>query len=327
MLVSAATIQEILVCPRCRSKLSLPHCSNPQCALDFPVVSGQPALIDFAASIVEREALVSSSGASTLPRDPTHASFKTKVKRLFIGINKTAIEIGRRFHADVLAAAESPIVLVVGGGAFGDGALPMFHDPKVRVIGTDIYASPNTTLIADGHQLPFQSSTIDGVWIQAVLEHVLDPWKVVAEIHRVLKPNGLVFADTPFMQPVHEGPYDYTRFSLSGHRWLFRDFEMMAAGISSGPPETLNWAIRYFVQAMARSNKVGTLTSLAFFWLRPFRALMGPRWSADAAGGTFFYGRKSDRATTPRELVAFYDAQRKLKRGIIEAETAVAHPR
>ncbi len=321
MLVSAADIEDILACPRCKSELRLGKCSDPACGLDFPAVGGQPALVDFAVSILEREALVSTSGASTLARDPTHARFKTKLKRFFLGTNKTAEEIGKRFHADVLAAAASPAVLIIGGGDFGDGALPMYHDAKVRVIGTDIYASANTSLIADGHQLPFQSATLDGVWIQAVLEHVLDPWRVVAEIHRVLKPNGLVFADTPFMQPVHEGPYDYTRFSLSGHRWLFRNFELLAAGISSGPPETLNLAIRSFVQAIARNNKVGTLTSLAFFWLRLFRPLMGPRWSADAAGGTFFYGRKSNRSTTPKEIVAFYEAQQGLKRGIVTNET------
>jgi len=56
----------------------------------------------------------------------------------------------------------------------------------------------------------------DAVWIQAVLEHVLDPVRVVAEIHRVLRPGGLVYSEIPFMQEVHEGAYDFTRFRLSG---------------------------------------------------------------------------------------------------------------
>ena len=32
----------------------------------------------------------------------------------------------------------------------------------------------------------------DGVWIQAVLEHVLEPETVVAQIHRVMRSSGLV---------------------------------------------------------------------------------------------------------------------------------------
>src|SRR5207237_664581 len=35
------------------------------------------------------------------------------------------------------------------------------------------------------------------------------------------EPLVLVLGDTPFMQQVHEGAYDFTRFALSGHRWLF----------------------------------------------------------------------------------------------------------
>ena len=67
-----------------------------------------------------------------------------------------------------------------------------------------------------------------------MLEHVLDPAQVVAEIHRVLGKDGVVFANTPFMQQVHEGAYDFTRFTLSGHRWLFRNFDLLEAGTSAG---------------------------------------------------------------------------------------------
>ena len=68
-----------------------------------------------------------------------------------------------------------------------------------------------------------------------MLEHVLEPELVVAEIHRVLMPDGLVYAGTPFMQQVHEGPYDFMRFTESGHRWLFRRFERLASGATGGP--------------------------------------------------------------------------------------------
>jgi 2-polyprenyl-3-methyl-5-hydroxy-6-metoxy-1,4-benzoquinol methylase len=45
----------------------------------------------------------------------------------------------------------------------------------------------------------FGDGTCDAVVVQAVLEHVLQPDVVVAEIHRVLRPDGLVYAETPFM--------------------------------------------------------------------------------------------------------------------------------
>ena len=46
-------------------------------------------------------------------------------------------------------------------------------------------------------QLPFPESFFDVVTAIAVLEHVFNPPKVVEEIHRVLKPNGIFVAQVP----------------------------------------------------------------------------------------------------------------------------------
>ena len=53
----------------------------------------------------------------------------------------------------------------------------------------------------------------------------MDPNKVAAEIFRVLSSDGIVYAETPFLQESHEEPYDFTRFTELGHRWLFRNFK------------------------------------------------------------------------------------------------------
>ena len=47
-------------------------------------------------------------------------------------------------------------------------------------------------LIADAHYLPFPKESYDIIIIQAVLEHVINPYKVVSEIYRILKPNGVI---------------------------------------------------------------------------------------------------------------------------------------
>jgi hypothetical protein len=65
---------------------------------------------------------------------------------------------------------------------------------------------------------------------------------VVAEIFRVLKPNGIVYADT--------GTFDFTRFTRSGHRWLFRHFEEIDSGVSVNAGVALMWSIRYFVRSI-----------------------------------------------------------------------------
>ena len=129
-------------------------------------------------------------------------------------------------------------MLVVGGGEVGAGMQPLMDATDIDVISTDIYVSEVVSVACDGHQLPFADAGFDAVVIQAVLEHVVEPWTVVAEIHRVLKPRGLVYADTPFMQQVHEGAFDFTRFSELGQRRLFRQFAEVDRGVSVGPVST-----------------------------------------------------------------------------------------
>jgi SAM-dependent methyltransferase len=142
--------------------------------------------------------------------------------------------------------------------------------------------------------------------VQAVLEHVLSPAEVVAEIHRVLKPGGLVYAETPFMQQVHEGAWDFTRFTDSGHRWLFRGFTLIDSGTVLGAGTALVWSVRYAVAAVFRSRLVGTLAGVAVFWLRFVDRISGRAHGLDAASGVYFMGAKASEAIGPKEAVAYY---------------------
>jgi len=209
----------------------------------------------------------------------------------------------------VKQTTSNPILLIIGGGAIGAGTGPLYQDKSVQTISTDVYASANTELLADGHKLPFIDETFDGVWIQAVLEHVLDPQAVAEEIHRVLKADGLVYADTPFMQQVHEGPYDFTRFTGSGHRWLFRRFKQIDAGVVAGAGIATIWSIRYFVRALA-GDRLSRLIVLPFFWLRFLERFAKRRQNTDAASSIFFFGRKSDQSLSPKEIVRYYEENR-----------------
>ncbi|MFQ5706686.1 MAG: class I SAM-dependent methyltransferase [bacterium] len=54
-----------------------------------------------------------------------------------------------------------------------------------------------TILTGDAHGLPFRTATFDAVILQDVLEHLPHPEQAVAELARVLKPNGYVYLSTP----------------------------------------------------------------------------------------------------------------------------------
>jgi SAM-dependent methyltransferase len=323
MLAKLQDIEAVLRCPRCGGRLTLPgaetqcapRCSNAACGLSrcgFQSMAGQPILVDFEDSVLEEAAFRARAGASVRKRDPARRSFISRLRRLAMGENQAALRFSGELIAGVKALSARPRVLLIGGGEVGYGTASLYAEPSVDVISVDIYTSSRTTLVADAHRLPFADQSMDGVWIQAVLEHVLDPGRVVDEIYRVLKPRGLVFADTPFMQQVHEGAYDFTRFTLSGHRWLFRRFKLIDAGFSGGPGSALNWAIRYFVRALTGSEKLATAVRLAFFWLRFFDRWPSGRFAADAACAVFFYGERDEAALAPRGIIEFYEAQRSL---------------
>jgi hypothetical protein len=129
-------------------------------------------------------------------------------------------------------------------------------------------------------------------------------------MHRVLKPAGLVYAETPFMQQVHMGRYDFTRFTALGHRRLFRRFEEISAGIAVGPGSALGWSLAYFLSSFARNKRSRRLLSafgrVLFFWLRSFDAVLTTDSASDAAGGFYFLGRRSDQTLPDRDLIKQY---------------------
>ena len=302
-------------CPRCAARLrnidAQPFCSNASCEYStggFPVVGKQPVLIDFAASIFER-AMYRGGNGSVFHRDLSRSSIRSRLHHFTFGGNSVAESNCARFIEILKQEADRPVVLVIGGGVIGAGAEELYHDDALELIGTDVYASPHTTLVADAHRLPFEDGVFDGVWVQAVLEHVLEPATVVAEIHRVLRRKGLVYAETPFMQQVHERAYDFSRFTQSGHRWLFKQFAEISAGRIGGAGVALVWSIRYFARALGAGDKLSRLISLPFFWIRLFDPLTRGRAGADAGSGFFFLGRRAEQSIDPHTMPAYYDAQ------------------
>jgi SAM-dependent methyltransferase len=301
----------LLICPRCSSVVRPGddgwRCINTSCGLadkPFPVVSGAPALVDFERSVVSAEHLRAHDGGSAIERQQKPGL----LRRLLHPANEQAprnatrmLELLRRD-----GSGRRPRVLVIGGGTVGDGLEELYADPGIDLVAFDVYASPHTQFVADGHRIPMADESMDGVVIQAVLEHVLEPTVVVAEIHRVLRKGGVVYADTPFLQQVHEGPYDFTRFTDSGHRFLFRGFERIDSGAVAGAGTALRWSVDHFVRALTRSVPLGRIVALAFFWLSWTDRFLDPKHSVDAASSVYFLGRKSDREISGAEIIDYY---------------------
>ncbi|MBC9031174.1 methyltransferase domain-containing protein [Sphingomonas sp. JC676] len=307
MLVDLDLLEPLLCCPRTRVPLvrdgvALRCVDDDRCS--YAAVQGAPVLVDFARSILSLEQITENDVGSPVRRRATRG-IKRTVKRVLSPEKKST-----RRNIDRLIAAlprdHEALVLIIGGGTVGQGIGALYDHPNLGIAAFDIYYSPNIQFIADAHSIPLRDRSVDAVVIQAVLEHVLDPQQVVDEIWRVLKPDGLVYAETPFLQHVHEGAYDFTRFTESGHRFLFRRFELVDSGISGGPGTQLIWSIDYFARALFRSRLAGKMFKLAFSWLQLFDAIVPSSYASDAASGVYFLGRRSNRTVSPQEIIAFY---------------------
>lgn len=306
----------LFICPRCTGPVQRAdgswRCSNASCryaAEPFPVVSGVPALVDFDRSVLDADKLRASGGASPIRR----TRFHRVLNRLLHPANTTAsasvARMLRLLAADDAAARRRPRILVIGGGTRGDGLAALYAEPAVDLIAFDIYFSPAVQFVGDGHAIPLADGSVDGVVIQAVLQHMLEPTVVVSEIHRVLRSGGIVYADSPFLQQVCEGPYDFTRFTDSGHRYLFRSFECVDSGCVAGAGTALRWSLDYFVRALTRSVRLGRVTSLCLFWLSYADRMLDRGHSLDAASSVFFLGRKSAAPITPTQIIGYYQGR------------------
>jgi SAM-dependent methyltransferase len=308
----------MLRCPQCGSTLRIvsaeyrAYCNreNGPCNITqgFPLIDGQPALVAFDRSVLDEASLICRGGDSPIRRQKPHGMLRTAVRKLLAvlrGGNRAAAPNCRRLLRELATLSPQPVVLIVGGGVIGRGTEVLREQgDRLNVLCFDIYATPETDFIADAHDIPLADGSVDAVWIQAVLEHVIQPERVVAEIHRVLKPRGLVYAEIPFMQTVHEGAYDFTRLTDTGVRWLFRWFDRIDSGAVLGPGQALLWSISAALGGLFRNNRVGNLiATLAFFWVRLIDCVIPVPYSVDAACGLYFLGRKASEPITPKEVI------------------------
>ncbi|MCU0956013.1 MAG: class I SAM-dependent methyltransferase [Hydrogenophaga sp.] len=301
-------------CPCCAAALYKAN-GDWHCQADvthrFPCVDGVPVLLNPARSVFRADDFTPQ--ARTTFKNP--AAWALWLGRVLPSPSRDlGTERSLRALADALrlrpAGARRVLVIGCGDGTAGYGALEAVDG--VELLETDVSLAGPAAVVCDASDLPFADGQWDLVIAVAVLEHVLEPQRCVDEMHRVLRADGLVYATTPFMQQVHMGEYDFTRFTRSGHRWLFRHFEELDSGIATGPASVLIWSIEYFLLSWTTSvgvrRVIKGLTRLLLGWATWLDVPLAPRPAAcDAAGGFYFMGRRAEVAVvSAREMIRYY---------------------
>lgn len=111
-----------------------------------------------------------------------------------------------------------------------------------ELVTLDLSKGPLVQVIGDITQkTEFDSESFDSIICTEVLEHTSNPFKAVEEMHRILKPGGEIYGSTPLNFRIHNPQPDNWRFTESGLKELFKEFE----NIFITPHESYVWLFPY----------------------------------------------------------------------------------
>ena len=152
------------------------------------------------------------------------------------------------------------VVLDVG---CADGKPRRLLPPDASYVGVDYFSTAHDwygtrpELYADAQNLPLTDASVDHALLLDVLEHIPDPDRCLAELHRTLKPGGTLTIQVPFLYPIHDAPLDFHRwtrfglqkasarhgFEISAEQAIGHPLETAALGINIAMSKTvINWA-------------------------------------------------------------------------------------
>ncbi len=217
----ATRLRSLLRCPRCSGRELVDGgrvLTCERCATVYPAAPGRP--LDF------------------LPADLRDRFRISTTERISAwGYDARATEILERHRGGLVLDC-------------GCGLRPEYLD---QVVNYEIVDYPTTDVLGVGQTLPFVDGAFDAVFSFAVLEHVTDPFRCAAELVRVLKPGGTLFAVVPFLQPFHGYPDHYFNMTASGLRHLFDgalEIESVDVPAPGAPVFALSWMLNSYARGL-----------------------------------------------------------------------------
>lgn len=169
-------------------------------------------------------------------------------------------------------------------------------------INFDYYPYPSVDVVGDIHHLPFPDESCNAVVNIVLLEHVLDPYRAVEEMYRVLKPGGIIYSVAPFIVGFHAAPADFHRWTLPGLVDLHHMFEECESGVFGGPTSSFLWVFEewlaiIFSFGIVPLYKALTLLFMFISWpIKYLDILLVKHPMASNIGSSFYFiGKKREK--------------------------------
>ena len=162
------------------------------------------------------------------------------------------VTVSSRMFVDLVASFyQENIPLYVSGNLLdlGCGKVPLYEAYKNYISDNScvdwqntIHKNPFLDIETDINQpLPIENEIFDTVILSDVLEHIRKPEELIAEIHRIMKPNGKFILNVPFFYWLHEQPFDYFRYTKFALQSMLEDagFKVLKLEPMGGVPEIM----------------------------------------------------------------------------------------
>lgn len=230
----------LLVCPRCHGDLAwdASGASCASCDRAFGFAGGIPKFHDLV--------LPTTDDAEFQADQMFNRGLTGRVYNLGKRIVNSAYKQRDPIFEELDATPVGSVVVELGSG-----------NRRLRddIINVDVFPFPNVDVVADVAATPLRDSSVDLALLESLIEHVPEPHKVVAEVHRIVKPGGRVVCVVPFIFPYHGYPKHYCNFSRDGLEVLFKSFSRCDVMTGTGPTSALtNLVSEYFAIAVAGEN-------------------------------------------------------------------------
>jgi len=120
--------------------------------------------------------------------------------------------------------------------------------------------------VCDISDIPVEDERFDRVLFNQVLEHLPEPRAALAELHRVLKPDGRLFCSVPLFYEEHQQPYDFYRYTQFSLRKVFEEagFEVVRIDWLEGYLGTVSYQFHQMYRWLPPD--VRTIRSMGVGW-------------------------------------------------------------
>ena len=227
-------LKDILQCPECLN-ISLifnqAGITCEKCNSYYPLENGVPL---FSIQDIEKKGQNTTKEKSILKKIRDNFPFILTISKLIqppiFYLSKMARGEDRLLHyIKKIQHKPKAVILDIGAG----------HKNWDNVIPLDLYNYSGVEICSAADKLPFLNNSVDMIISQCAIEHIKNGVKALKEMERVLKPEGIIFVEAPFIYPYHPEPFDLRRWSCEGLDDAFENCICVESGGKNGPFSTL----------------------------------------------------------------------------------------